>query len=335
MLKTTDRSAAQSLMNALGKGRRPFLFLLDFEMERPVVLPLDEVDPRQLLYAIGQHSNCPGALPPPGDYYFEPRPISQARYAAAFEHVQAELKAGNSYLLNLAFPTPVTTDLSMKAIFRTSQAPYRVWARGQFTCFSPEPFVRITADGAIASFPMKGTIDAGLPAAREQLLANEKERAEHATIVDLIRNDLSMVAHRVRVERYRYVEEIATQQGNLLQTSTEIRGQLPLHFREQLGDLFFTLLPAGSISGAPKRKTVSIIRAAEGQKRGYYTGICGVFDGQRVDSGVMIRFIEQTPAGLVFKSGGGITARSCMEKEYEELLQKARLPFAPATEPAL
>lgn len=335
MLKTTDRSTAQSQMNALGKDRRPFLFLIDFEMERPVVLPLSEVDPKTLLYAIGGHRNCGLPLPVPAHYYYKPHPIPRPRYRTAFEYVQRELQAGNSYLLNLAFPTPITTDLSLKQLFQISQAPFRIWARGQFTCFSPEPFVRITADGEIASFPMKGTIDATLPAAREQLLANPKEKAEHATIVDLIRNDLSMIARQVRVNRYRYVEEIATQQGNLLQTSTEVRGQLPAHFHAQLGDLIFQLLPAGSISGAPKQKTVSIIQAAEQQKRGYYTGVCGLFDGQRVDSGVMIRFIEQTRQGLVFKSGGGITARSHMPDEYEELLHKARLPFAPVTELAL
>lgn len=334
MVKTTDRHTAQQRMNAMGKARRPFLFLIDFEMQQPIVLPLDTVDPAQLQYAIHNHHNL-NAPPLDIDFYFERYPMPKVRYAAAFEAVQAALKAGNTYLLNLAFSTPIETNLSLREMFLLSQAPYRIWLNGQFTCFSPEPFVRISKAGRIASFPMKGTIDAALPAAEDQLLSNDKERAEHATIVDLIRNDLSMVAQKVRVKRYRYVENISTHTGSLLQTSTEIEGQLPEGFHQHLGDLFFQLLPAGSISGAPKQKTIEVIRAAEQQDRGYYTGVCGIYDGQSVDSGVMIRFVEQTPSGLVFKSGGGITARSRMEAEYQELLQKAYLPFATATASAV
>lgn len=334
MTMTTDRQTAQQRMNDLGKDRRPFIFLIDFEMQQPVVLPLDTIDPEQLQFAIHNHRNDQGR-PSATDFHFERHPIPIARYAAAFEQVQKALHDGNTYLLNLAFPTAIDTNLSLHDIFLLSRASYRIWMKEHFTCFSPEPFVRISKDGRIASFPMKGTIDATLPGAEQQLLSNEKERAEHATIVDLIRNDLSMVAQKVRVKRYRYVESITTHAGSLLQTSTEIEGQLPANFHQHLGDLFFKLLPAGSISGAPKQKTLEVIRAAEGQDRGYYTGICGIYDGQTVDSGVMIRFVEATPNGLVFKSGGGITARSRMEAEYEELLQKAYLPFATATAPLL
>ncbi|KGE86370.1 MAG: aminodeoxychorismate synthase component I [Phaeodactylibacter xiamenensis] len=334
MTITTDRLTAQQRMNDLGKDRRPFLFLIDFEMQRPIVLPLDAIDPEQLQFAIHNHRNDRG-MPSATDFHFERHPVSLARYAAAFKEVQKALHDGNTYLLNLAFPTAIDTNLSLHDIFLLNRARYRIWLKGQFTCFSPEPFVRVSQEGRIASFPMKGTIDATLPGAEQQLLSNDKERAEHATIVDLIRNDLSMVAKKVRVKRYRYVEAITTHTGSLLQTSTEIEGQLPGDFHQQLGDLFFKLLPAGSISGAPKQKTVEVIRAAEGQDRGYYTGVCGIYDGQTVDSGVMIRFVEATPDGLIFKSGGGITARSRMEAEYEELLQKAYLPFAPATAPLI
>ena len=328
MTLTTDRQTAQVRMNEWGKDRRPFLFLIDFELKQPLVLPLDEIDPGQLLYAINDRQNFTAkdaALP---DFHFERHPVSKTRYSKAFEQVQQALKAGNSYLLNLAFPTPISTNLSLLEIFRQSQAHYRIWLKDAFTCFSPEPFVRIQPDGRIASFPMKGTIDANLPNAEHQLLENKKEQAEHATIVDLIRNDLSIIAKSVRVKRYRYVEAISTHNGRLLQTSTEIEGQLPENFHERIGDLFFQLLPAGSISGAPKKKTVEIIQAAEQQPRGYYTGVCGLFDGQSIDSGVMIRFVEQQPDGLVFKSGGGITAQSQLDAEYEELLQKAYLPLS-------
>lgn len=85
---------------------------------------------------------------------------------------------------------------------------------------------------------MKGTMDATLPDARKRLLADPKEAAEHATITDLIRNDLSRFATEVTVTRYRYLDELHTHRGPLLQMSSEIRGRLPEDYPSQLGDLF-------------------------------------------------------------------------------------------------
>ncbi|MCB0567973.1 MAG: aminodeoxychorismate synthase component I [Phaeodactylibacter sp.] len=327
-MQTIDKGEAIRRMNFWGSEGEPFLFVIDFELERPIVLKLDEVPPESLLYDINGKRNFQKRTPSPKPVFFEKHAMPQAQYHQAFQLVMNNLKAGNSYLANLAFPTPVSTNLSLREAFFASQARYRLWQDNQFVCFSPEPFVTIDRNGQIASFPMKGTIDAALPEAKQQLLNNPKETAEHATIVDLIRNDLSMVAENVRVKRYRYIEEIETHQGGLLQSSSEIIGQLERGYEGRLGDIIFQLLPAGSISGAPKRKTVEIIQAAEGQARGYYTGICGIFDGKQLNSGVMIRFIEQTAEGMVFKSGGGITANSTEEEEYEEMLRKAYLPFA-------
>ena len=87
------------------------------------------------------------------------------------------------------------------------------------------------------------------------------------------------------------------------------------------------LLPAGSISGAPKASTLRIIEEIEGYERGFYTGIMGQFNGQELNTGVMIRFIEQQNDQLIFKSGGGITIFSEEEMEYKELIQKVYLPF--------
>lgn len=101
---------------------------------------------------------------------------------------------------------------------------------------------------------MKGTIDASIPSAAQLLMNDPKEAAEHATIVDLIRNDLSMVANQVFVSRYRYIDTLQTNQGAILQTSSEIQGVLPENYPEHLGELIFRLLPAGSITGAPKKK---------------------------------------------------------------------------------
>lgn len=86
-------------------------------------------------------------------------------------------------------------------------------------------------------------------------------------------------------------------------------------------------LPAGSITGAPKNKTVAIIEEAEGYDRGFYTGIMGIYDRGELNSAVMIRFVEQHGDGLSFKAGGGITSKSDCRKEYDEVLQKIYLPF--------
>lgn len=328
MIQTLDKAEAIRRMNRWGSEGEPFLFIIDFEMKRPIVLKLSEAPAESLLYDINGRRNFRQEPLFKKSAFFEKYPMPRAAYHRAFQLVMDNLKAGNSYLLNLAFPTPISTNLTLREAFFASRARYRLWLDNQFVCFSPECFVTIDENGRIASFPMKGTIDASLSEAEQQLMDNVKETAEHATIVDLIRNDLSMAAEHVAVKRYRYIERIETHQGGLLQSSSEIIGQLAGDYQGRIGDIIFQLLPAGSISGAPKRKTVEIIQVAEGQERGYYTGICGIFDGQQLDSGVMIRFIEQTAEGMVFKSGGGITARSIEEEEYAEMLRKAYLPFA-------
>ena len=86
-------------------------------------------------------------------------------------------------------------------------------------------------------------------------------------------------------------------------------------------------LPAGSICGAPKKKTLEIISKSETYKRGYYTGVFGIFDGSELQSAVMIRFIEKNGTEFLFKSGGGITFYSDPVKEYQELIDKVYVPI--------
>ncbi len=174
---------------------------------------------------------------------------------------------------------------------------------------------------------MKGTIDADLPMAESVILNDPKEHSEHVMVVDLLRNDLSMVAKNVRVERFRYVQKIDAGPKKLLQISSHIKGDLEKNWQDRLGDLLSTLLPAGSITGAPKRKTTQIIKEVEDYKRGYYTGIFGIFDGKSLDTAVMIRFIEKTKEGFFYKSGGGITLDSDPIKEYEEMVDKVYVPM--------
>lgn len=315
-----------SLLNKYGKEKVPFFFMMDFEMQKPVVLPLNEVDKNDLLFDVNGICNDVHVENPPLVSTFAKHPISHHVFHARFQKVQNHLRYGNSFLVNLTFPTPIETNLSLKEIFLNAKQPYKLWVKDQFVVFSPETFVKIEK-GIIHSHPMKGTIDASIPNAASIILEDKKEAAEHATIVDLIRNDLSMVAENVTVEAYRYIETIHTNQKDLLQVSSLISGSLPDNWNEHIGDILLKLLPAGSICGAPKPKTLQIIKDAEMSNRDYYTGVMGVFDGEKLDTGVMIRFVEQQTNGLVFRSGGGITAQSNSLDEYNEMVDKVYFPW--------
>ncbi len=232
---------------------------------------------------------------------------------------------GNSFLVNLTVKTPVGFSGSLQEVFTQAKARYKCWYNEEFVVFSPETFVQICGN-RIFSYPMKGTINAAIPDAAGQILNNEKEKAEHVTIVDLIRNDLSQVASSVEVTRFRYIEEIRSSHSRLLQVSSQVTGLLPQGYHNRLGEVLVKLLPAGSVSGAPKQKTCAIIRQAEGEDRGYYTGVMGIFDGEKLDSGVMIRYIERQGNKFYYRSGGGITTQSDVEKEYLEVIDKIYVP---------
>ena len=303
-------------------------------------------------------------------------------YERSFNIVKSNIMAGNSYLTNLTCRVPVSCNLPLEEIFHRAKGKYKLLLRRKrtqaedkdhlkeepqnkdylkeepqnkahlkeenieenltpFVCFSPETFVRIKG-GRIYSYPMKGTLDASLPNAEKLLMEDQKEAEEHATIVDLIRNDLSRVAEDVRVDKYRYIDVLHTNKGNILQTSSEISGRLPEDYPHHLGEILDAQLPAGSITGAPKDKTMQIIQEAEGYDRGFYTGIMGIYDQGELNSAVMIRFIEEEEVfpsktenrmnyeairKLYFKAGGGITSKSDCRKEYEEVIQKIYLPI--------
>ena len=257
-------------------------------------------------------------------YHFTP--VSKQRYQKAFESIKEEIKKGNTYLINLTFPSKLEIDYSLEEIYTYSDAKFKLLFKDKFVCFTPERFVKIK-DNTIFTHPMKGTIDATIPNAKEKILSNEKEMAEHTMVVDLLRNDLSMVAKAVRVEKFRYVESIKAGERELLQVSSKIKGELGDDWQSRIGDILCTLLPAGSITGTPKKSTIDIIHKVEGYDRGFYSGVFGVFDGKSLDSAVMIRYIEKKGDRLYYKSGGGITIDSDLDAEYREMCEKIYVPF--------
>lgn len=311
-------------MNCAAHKGVPFLFGVDYELENGFFIehPLEDTT---FMWRVGKYTNIPkqATCKQQAGTYLHKHPVSFEAYKQKFDALQAELKQGNSFLANLTIQTPIETDYALEELFLRSNSPYALLMPNQLVCFSPETFVKV-ADGKISSNPMKGTINASIPNAETQILNDYKEQAEHFTIVDFIRNDLSRVAEQVRVEKLRYIDRLKTSNGELLQVSSLITGSL---IEKTLGNMLFELLPAGSISGAPKQSSINILQRIEKQKRGFYTGVFGYFDGKALDSGVMIRYIEKLDNQLFFRSGGGITVNSNLQNEYQEVIDKIYLPF--------
>ncbi|MDO4691982.1 MAG: aminodeoxychorismate synthase component I [Porphyromonadaceae bacterium] len=315
-------------MNEAGRAREPFFFALDYELQEGIFLadPLGAgAETGGIQFSIhGRHTPLVDNYPLPSLLAITPE--TECEYAERFACVYKALERGDSFLTNLTIRTPIELEGSLEAIYAHSHAPYKLLVPDRFVCFSPERFVRISGQ-TISTNPMKGTIDAARPDAAEHLLADYKEGAEHYTIVDLMRNDLNRIAHKVRVERFKYLSHISTSRGDILQMSSEVVGDLTESWHDHIGDLILELLPAGSISGAPKAKTSEIIHEAESIPRGFYTGICGYYDGRELDSGVLIRYIEQDGRRqYYYRSGGGVTINSQCDEEYRECIQKVYLP---------
>lgn len=374
-------------INRLASQDETFLFVINYQGDKAFIRQLSDINPEECLFDFEGRGNFSDEMKNNSEKIAEISwqiaPPLYEDYERSFDIVKNNIMAGNSYLTNLTCKVPVSCNLSLEDIFNQAKGKYKLLLRRKrnqaedkaqqkeeeeaqnkadkkeenieeisnpFVCFSPETFVRIK-NGRIYSYPMKGTLDASLPDAEKQLMEDRKEAAEHATIVDLIRNDLSRVAEDVRVDKYRYIDVLHTNKGDILQTSSEISGSLPEDYRQHLGEILDAQFPAGSITGAPKDKTMQIIHEAEGYDRGFYTGIMGIYDQGELNSAVMIRFIEEenSPVDfeadgeknfkanegkepkesreLYFKAGGGITSKSDCRREYEEVIQKIYLPF--------
>ena len=311
-------------IDRLGQSRTPFLFIISYDQNKIFAKALNDLE-SDICYKLESWRNYPVKKREKA-FTFSKNPVDFTTYKIALDKVLEQIRSGNTYLLNLTFKTPIETNYTLKEIFTYARAKFKLYYKDEFICFSPERFVEMEGD-TIATYPMKGTIDAKLPHAKERILNNEKEMAEHVMIVDLMRNDLGIIGSEVKVEKFRFVEKIKAGKKELLQVSSKITAKLPDNWRDTIGSLLSQLLPAGSITGTPKKSTVEIIDEVENFDRDFYTGVFGVFDGESLRSGVMIRFIEKENNTLYYKSGGGITIDSDAKSEYEELIDKIYLPF--------
>lgn len=313
-------------MDELSQQKVPFFFMIDFLMKNVEIFNENEINKNGLLVDFQYFKSFDNKEANFKNIELKSFPESEKSYRKGFDFVQENLRLGNSYLTNYTRKTEIETNLSLEEIFYRSEAKYKVLYKDQLVFFSPETFIRII-DNQINTQPMKGTIDASLENAIEILKNDKKEKAEHYTVVDLLRNDLSQVADEVKLDHFQRIDFLKTQQKNLYAMSSEISGKLKPEFQNKIGSIMKTLLPAGSILGAPKPKTLEIILKAENYDRGFYTGVSGWFDGQSLDSCVMIRFIEKENGKLFFKSGGGITHLSKFADEYTEMQNKIYVPI--------
>lgn len=323
---TTINAKEFSEMDKLSEKGEPFIFIIDFLKQNILLFTEEELNKnRDILVHFQKYRNYTPKTELNKKIYLQSFPETFESYKKGFDIVMKNLQLGNSYLINYTRKTKIETNLTLQDIFYHSEAKYKICYKNNWVFFSPEVFVKIE-NQKISTFPMKGTIDADIPDAENILKNDPKEKAEHYTVVDLLRNDLSIVADDVKLVDFQRIDYLQTLKKNLYTMSSEIEGTVKPSFQNKIGTIMQKLLPAGSILGAPKDKTQEVILKSESYDRGFYTGICGYFDGKDLDSGVMIRFIENENNQFYFKSGGGITHQSDAYAEYQEMINKIYVP---------
>lgn len=273
--------------------------------------------------------------PEPGDFSVRGElesSLERAAYRRCFERVQDYIQAGDCYQVNLARRFRVTaTGDPWRAYLRlreSSPAPYSAFIRTRDAAVlsvSPERFIQVR-DGRVETSPIKGTASRGASPETDAELAralreSPKDRAENLMIVDLLRNDLGRTCTpgSIRVPRLFEVETFAGLH-HLVSTITArlAPGQDAL-------SLLRGAFPGGSITGAPKIRAMQIIEALEAERRGIYCGAIGYlgFDGA-MDTSIAIRTAVLAAERLWFWAGGGIVADSDEQREWDEILLKAR-----------
>lgn len=269
--------------------------------------------------------------------------FTMAGYLEAIETIKEYIRSGDTYQTNLTqqLRVEVPRDLTPGHIFwrlrRDHPAPFAAFIeRGDSTVVSasPERFFKVTPNNLISTSPIKGTRPRGVTPEqdadlRNELLASAKDRAENVMIVDLLRNDIGRVCEfgSVRIEKLCELEEHPT----LFHLVSTITGELRQD--TEVSDILRAVLPCGSITGAPKIRTMRIIDEIETASRGLSMGAIGCHIpvggawgdvSGMLDLSVAIRTMVVQNGEAVFNVGGGIVIDSIAENEYEETLLKAK-----------
>ena len=260
------------------------------------------------------------------------RLFDKAQYCDMVERAKRHIREGDIFQIVLSNRLSVPFEgslLNAYRILRTiNPSPYMFYFSGtdvELAGASPETLVKLE-NGVLHTFPLAGTrprgkTDAEDQALEQELLADEKELAEHNMLVDLGRNDLGRISKfgTVQVEKLRSIERFS----HVMHIGSTVRGEIR-DDRDAI-DAVEAVLPAGTLSGAPKIRACQLIGALERNKRGVYGGAIGYLDFTgNMDVCIAIRLIYKKNGRAFVRSGAGIVADSVPEKEYEECLNKAK-----------
>jgi para-aminobenzoate synthetase len=259
------------------------------------------------------------------------------QYLADIVRSQAELAAGESY--EVCLTDQISTDAGpdpfdlYRNLRRSNPAPFAAYLKlGDVAVVSssPERFLSVDRERRVEARPIKGTTSRAVDPAEDaalkaELTNDEKTYAEHLMIVDLLRNDLGIVCEvgSVAVPELMVVEDYAT----VHQLISTVEGRLPAE--RSAAECAHACFPGGSMTGAPKLRTMEIIDDIEAEARGVYSGAIGYFglDGT-MDLSIVIRTIVLRPGRTTIGAGGAIVMQSDPQDEFDEILLKARAPMA-------
>ena len=262
--------------------------------------------------------------------------FSREEYARMVERAKDYIREGDIFQVVLSNPQTATAEGSMLDVYRVMRtqnpSPYMFYFASddiEIAGASPETLARLE-DGTVRTFPLAGTRprgkdDAADHALEAELLADEKELAEHNMLVDLGRNDLGKICElgSVAVDRYLSIHRFS----HVMHIGSEVSGKIDRAF--DAVDAVDAILPAGTLSGAPKLRACQIIEELEGQKRGIYGGAVGYLDfAGNLDTCISIRLAYKKGGQVCVQSGAGIVADSDPDSEYEECRNKARAVVA-------
>ncbi len=274
---------------------------------------------------------------PPGKLLGEIVPLfDRENYCAMVERAKNFIREGDIFQIvlsnRLAAPFEGSL-LNAYRILRTiNPSPYMFYFSGtdiEVAGASPETLVKLE-DGILHTYPLAGTRPRGKTPEEDfqlekDLLADEKELAEHNMLVDLGRNDLGRISKfgSVQVEKFHAVEKFS----HVMHIGSVVRGEIREEFDAL--DAINSVLPAGTLSGAPKIRACQLIGELEKNKRGIYGGAIGYIDfAGNMDTGIAIRIIYKKNGKIFVRSGAGIVADSVPEKEFDECMNKAKASLA-------
>ena len=258
--------------------------------------------------------------------------FDRASYCAMVDRGKRYIREGDLFQVVLSNRLEAEMEGSLLDVYRVlrtqNPSPYMFYFTSdeiEIAGASPETLVKLE-NGVLHTFPLAGTRPRGRAEAEDaalerELLADEKERAEHNMLVDLGRNDIGKISALGSVEVERYMEVLRF--SHVMHIGSTVRGQLA-EGRDAV-DAIDAILPAGTLSGAPKLRACQIINELENNKRGIYGGAIGYLDFTgNLDTAIAIRLAFAKNGKLFIRSGAGIVADSVPAAEYQECINKAQ-----------